>query len=147
MKKLILLFIFVFVLPMYSQGTMSIYGYENYWYNIDTSKDTIEIDGKMYIHTPKYDTLVVPTGMSTINLVTGEVQENVYKYLIIEDIKNSCPVCDNNETEYDILHILSSSKDRYMPRVGTEFKECTLKICKSCGNVYVARKQVLKRIE
>jgi len=144
MKKLAILFMLVFVLPVYPQD----FSISPYWYNLDTSKDTLEIDGKMYIHTPQYDTLFIPDGTVTVYFDgKRKTKENGQRYLILEDIKNLCSICNNKETEKNISLTLSSSQDRYMPKIGTEFTECTLGVCKSCGNIYVARKQVLRRIE
>ncbi len=159
MKELAILFMLLFVLPVYSQETMSIIGYEHYWYNIDTSKDTIEVDGKIYIHTPQYDTLVVDN--YEYELVEEEwtkghtwwVSEWVnhpIKYLIIEDIRNNCSSCGNTEIEENI-HIalwsyIGNSAIGMEAGINESFK-LTTQICKSCGNIYVARKQVLRRIE
>lgn len=159
MKKLTVLFMFVFVLPMYPQDFLS----SPYWYNIDTSKDTIEVDGKVYIHTPQYDTLVVDnwhtgTKWDTTTafgdtMVIGSIGYYNYpkKYLILEDIKNPCPACDNTVFEKNTDIIFWSTYDysyKYGDSaIGLESTKFTNRICKSCGNIYVARKQILKRIE
>ena len=198
MKKLAILFMFIFVLPMYPQdyntyriGTTGYFhleylenislkslngivlccedseiGYDcSYW---DEEKGTIvhfyccnkcwdvsreeELLNKIY--NPQYDTLFIPDGtvsLTWINDSTWTSRENGWRYLILEDIKNSCPVCRSAVFEKNTDIIFWSTYDysyKYGDSpIGLESIKFTKRTCKSCGNIYVARKQALKRIE